>query len=185
MRKHPSGFTLVEVLVAILVFSIGLLGIAGLLVSVIGRNQSSVYHSVGVSLANDIAERMRANSAAFSLAVPGDNKYTAELASATPGASVSCKGTSATCNPTAMAKYDATQWETLVHNVLPHGQGIVCFDASNTADDGELAADGTLSDSGCDGGASVVIKVLWDETRSGGRADGTSNTQRYVMVFRP
>ncbi|MDB5799306.1 MAG: pilV [Rhodocyclales bacterium] len=185
--KRVAGFTLIEVLVAIVVFSVGLLGVAGLLTSVIGRNQSSVYHSVAVSLANDIAERMRANSGAFSF-TSAANKYTSALNSAAPSAAgKNCQASTAICSPEEMAAFDAEKWEALVAKILPQGKGIVCFDASNNANDGVLATDGSISNTGCDGAAgSIAIKLLWNESRSGGSADGTSSTtQRYVMVFQP
>jgi type IV pilus assembly protein PilV len=183
--KRSRGFTLIEVLVAIVVLSIGLIGIAGLLVSVIGRNQSSVYHSVAVSLATDIAERMRANSQAFSL-TSAANVYTTQLTSGAPPTSTdACESATGNCDTDKMAKYDASKWEDLVSKVLPSGKGVVCFDNNNAADDGDLSA------TGCNGaGNVVVIKIFWDETHSGGNASATGsgsakNTQRYVLVFQP
>ncbi|HSD36482.1 MAG TPA: type IV pilus modification protein PilV [Rhodocyclaceae bacterium] len=193
--KRPRGFTLIEVLVAIVVLSIGLIGIAGLLVSVIGRNQSSVYHSVAVSLATDIAERMRANSKEFSL-TSGSNTYTSLLSSGNPAASAAaCESATGNCDTATMAGYDAYKWEQLVSKVLPRGKGVVCFDQYNAADDGDLtgaaATPPVLSNTGCDAsGNVVVIKIFWDETHSGGNAStagagDAKNTQRYVLVFQP
>ena len=61
---HPRahrGFTLVEAMVALLVLSIGLLGIAALYVEALRANRTSLYRTVAVNLATDLGDRMRAN----------------------------------------------------------------------------------------------------------------------------
>ena len=60
-KSSVSGFSLIEILVTMVVLSIGLLGIAGLQTLSIKRSQSSVFHTIAASQASDIAERMRAN----------------------------------------------------------------------------------------------------------------------------
>jgi type IV pilus assembly protein PilV len=55
------GFTLIEAMVALLVLSIGLLGVAGLQLTSLRSNTSSSYRSQATFLAYDIADRMRAN----------------------------------------------------------------------------------------------------------------------------
>jgi type IV pilus assembly protein PilV len=55
--------TLIEILVAIVVLSIGLLGLAGLQLKGLQVNQGSVYRWQAAMLAQDIADRMRADSA--------------------------------------------------------------------------------------------------------------------------
>jgi type IV pilus assembly protein PilV len=113
-----SGFTLLEVLVAVLVLSIGLLGLAGLLASSIRNNQSAYQRTQATWLAYDIVDRMRVNRPA---ALASD--YDTTL------------GTPANCaaNPTlsgAMAAQDLTGWKTLLACALPAGDGAV---ALNTA----------------------------------------------------
>lgn len=58
---HSKGFTLIEVLVAVLVLSIGLLGIAGLQTRSLQFNGDAYYRTQAQLLATDLAERMRAN----------------------------------------------------------------------------------------------------------------------------
>jgi type IV pilus assembly protein PilV len=60
-RKSAAGFTLVEVLVALVVLSIGLLGIASLQVSSLRWNHGASKRSQATLLAYDILDRMRAN----------------------------------------------------------------------------------------------------------------------------
>ncbi len=69
MKRRPSisadqrGATLIEVLVAMLVLSIGLLGLAGMQMTALKSNQSAYYRSQATVLAYDIIDRMRANRA--------------------------------------------------------------------------------------------------------------------------
>ena len=56
-----SGFSLMEVLISVLVLSVGLLGLAGLHVTSIRGTHSSFYRSQATILAYEIADRMRAN----------------------------------------------------------------------------------------------------------------------------
>lgn len=63
------GFSLIEVLVALLVLSVGLLGLAGLQARGLKDNQMSVQHSQAVLYATDIIDEMRVHRA---LALNGD-----------------------------------------------------------------------------------------------------------------
>ena len=62
-RRYGRGFTLVEALVALVVLSIGLLGIAGLQITSLKANHGSATRTQAVYLAYDIIDRMRANPA--------------------------------------------------------------------------------------------------------------------------
>lgn len=62
-RSANRGVTLIEVLVAVLVLSIGMLGIAGLQARALKYNQSSYERSVAVIQSQSIGDSMRANSA--------------------------------------------------------------------------------------------------------------------------
>lgn len=55
------GATLIEVLVAMLILSVGLLGLAGMQMTALKSNQSAYYRSQATVLAQDIIDRMRAN----------------------------------------------------------------------------------------------------------------------------
>lgn len=60
-RRAHRGFTLVEALVALLVLSVGLLGIAALYVETLRASRMSLYRTQAVNFATDLADRMRAN----------------------------------------------------------------------------------------------------------------------------
>jgi type IV pilus assembly protein PilV len=58
---HSRGLTLVEILIALLILSIGLLGLAGLQTMSLKFNTSAYYRTQATALAYDFADRMRAN----------------------------------------------------------------------------------------------------------------------------
>lgn len=60
-RGKVSGFTLVEVLIALIVLSIGLLGIAAMYVETLRANRSALVRTQAIALASDLADRIRAN----------------------------------------------------------------------------------------------------------------------------
>ncbi len=60
---NQCGATLIEVLVAMLVLSVGLLGLAGMQMTALQSNQSAYYRSQATVLAYDVIDRMRANRA--------------------------------------------------------------------------------------------------------------------------
>ena len=59
--NNQKGFTMLEVLIAIIIFSFGLLGLAGLQLVSLANNLSANSRSTATALAYDMADRMRAN----------------------------------------------------------------------------------------------------------------------------
>jgi type IV pilus assembly protein PilV len=113
--KSNSGFALFEVLMAILVLSIGLLGLAGLQVVGQRNNHSAYLRSQAVLFAYDMVDRMRANM----VGVAAGSYNGISGISADPGC------ISVGCSPAQMAQYDAFQWNTNLAKTLPSGQGTV------------------------------------------------------------
>lgn len=60
-RNKQQGFTLLEVLIALLVLSIGLLGLAALQTTGLRSNQMATMRTLATQLAYDMTDRMRAN----------------------------------------------------------------------------------------------------------------------------
>ncbi len=105
------GFSLVEVLVTMLVLSIGLLGIAALIITDIKNNQSAYARSQASMLANDIIDSMRANRA---LAEASPSPYALALDADPAGAGV--------------AADDLTAWRAAAASAMPSGRGAVSVD---------------------------------------------------------
>ena len=60
-RNSQRGFSLVEVLITLVIMSIGMLGIAGLYVQSMQAGRTSTFRHHAVTLASDVADRIRAN----------------------------------------------------------------------------------------------------------------------------
>lgn len=62
-QNSHSGFTLVEIMVTMVVMTIGFLGLAGLQATALRSNSGATLRTQAVIYANDMAERIRANPA--------------------------------------------------------------------------------------------------------------------------
>jgi type IV pilus assembly protein PilV len=60
-RHHSAGFTLAEVLIALLIVSVGMLGVAAILLQGLRASRSGIARTQAVTLASDVADRIRAN----------------------------------------------------------------------------------------------------------------------------
>ena len=110
-RNKQQGFTLLEVLIALLVLSIGLLGLAALQTIGLRSNEMASMRTTATMLAYDISDRMRANPQGTI-----DGKYILAVSGTIPDC------TSTDCTTTQMATFDLGQWEAALAR-LPGGQG--------------------------------------------------------------
>ena len=101
------GFSIVEVLVALVVLAVGMLGIAGLYVTSLQASGSALLRMQAVNLASDMADRIRANpdAGAAYAGEPADNN----CAGAAP----------ASCSPAQMAADDLFRWHRQLAATLP------------------------------------------------------------------
>lgn len=113
---RSDGFTLVEVMVAVLVLSIGLLGIASLQATSLRNNNDASMQTRASYIVSDMADRMRANTSQA-------GNYAGNYMAADPSpVNVSCQ--SGSCTPTGILQKDVAQWNTQLQS-LPAGQGTV------------------------------------------------------------
>jgi type IV pilus assembly protein PilV len=106
--KASAGFSLVEVLISIVILSIGLLGMAGLTAASMNGTNESYYRSQATVLADDILDRMRAN-----------------VATARGGQYDVIAGPVYTAAPNTMARFDSEEWVGTIAQTLPGGVGTV------------------------------------------------------------
>lgn len=109
-----SGFTLVEVLIALIVMSVGMLGIAGLYVHSMQAGRTSLLHHNAVTLAGDVADRIRANPRAAA-------------AYAGVGADNNCIAGGIDCTPAQMAASDIFLWDLQAADTMPTGTVTIVF----------------------------------------------------------
>lgn len=123
-HRRSAGYSLLEVLVAALVLSIGLLGTAGIFVATLKDTRAGLNRSKAIALAWDMAERIRANRTAGSA-------YKATVTDA--GTPADCAATHslaapATCTPEELAAHDIWEWKQKISDVeqgLPQGAGSI------------------------------------------------------------
>ena len=109
-----QGFNLVEVLIALIIMSVGMLGIAGLYVHSMQAGRTSLFRHHAVTLAGDVADRIRANPRALG-------------AYALAGADNNCVSGGINCTPAAMAANDIFLWQQQAVDTLPTGTVAVAF----------------------------------------------------------
>lgn len=115
-RGFERGFSLIEVLTAIVVFSIGLIGLGFLMTSAVRSNHVGLQHTQASFLAESIMDRMRSNIPAV-WAGAYDGTYSG--GTATP--SNDC--TSTPCRAAELAQRDTWIWGRLIGNMLPASSG--------------------------------------------------------------
>lgn len=107
------GFTLLEFLIALLIVSFGLLGIAAIIANSMKSNQSAYARSQAVILAGDIIDRMRAN------------RIAADGGAASPYTSPYNLAIGATPSGGGIPQSDLTDWRTALAAAFPSGTGSV------------------------------------------------------------
>lgn len=143
-RRDQRGFTLIEILVALVILSVGLLGVASLQVQGLRNNQSAYLRSQATLLAYDMADRMRTNSDS---AIAGSyNDF--DTKGAVPS-EPSCTTSATGCSPANQSDADKFEWARRVNGsddtiiLLPDAQGKIIRGAGNL----------------------FTIQVLWKETQ--------------------
>lgn len=137
-RTPSRGFTLLEVLVALVVISIGLLGIAAMQASAITSTHSSQTESLVALEARSLADAMQVNTTYWHGELYPTNPFTVSVASGSTTATVSdstlntaadCKANA--CTPQQLAAYDVQTWGKQLNAQVPGAVGnIACLAAS-------------------------------------------------------
>lgn len=147
-RSKQSGVSLLEVLIAILILSFGLLGMLGLIINSLKLTSSSNYRTIAAQQAYSMADTLRSNVLIL-----------AKFQNPTGPAEANCLKT-AGCTQNQMYVTDFSMWTARLATMLPAGSGTVCSDAT--------PADGDPGDWKCDAAAvnptgPFVVKVCWIE----------------------
>ena len=115
IQHAQRGFGLVESLVALVVISVGMIGIAALYGQGLRASGTALYRTIAVNLASDMADRIRVNRL-------GNAAYGGGAANGNcdPGGNTDCSSA-------AMAAHDLWVWQAQVAAQLPNGAGAVQF----------------------------------------------------------
>ncbi|WP_301153328.1 type IV pilus modification protein PilV [Metapseudomonas otitidis] len=189
--KTVTGFSLVEVLVALVVISVGVLGLVALQGRTLQYTNESSQRSNAVMLANDLIELMRSNRAALvgsNGTIRPDSPYFKSGGAAFPNNVVSACASSTGCTATEMAQTHLTNWAAQVRNALPLGnnaadfltnQFIICRTQSPTA-----------ANPCSNSGSNVLIQISWQgkepcPTGMGCTAIDAGRREFYRVSFQP
>ena len=137
--SRTDGFSLLESLIALVVFSIGFLALTLLMHTSLQNTNSAFYRSVATEQAYDMADRIRANRGAAGANVM--NYLNVEASAKTVPPCIV-----AGCTPEKLAEYDGWQWNQTNKDVLPSGGGTI---VPTTAL------------------GKVTVTVSWDDNRTG------------------
>ncbi|WP_352297427.1 type IV pilus modification protein PilV [Pseudoalteromonas sp. 20-MNA-CIBAN-0454] len=137
MYSHPikrhKGFTLIEVLIAFIILSFGLLGAVALQAKAKQASFDSMQRAAAVALGNDIIQRIRANDTVNIVS----NYEVVLKSSANSDTFSSCFG--AVCSSSDIAKLDITQWKRAIRaseNTGTLDDATICINPTSVADTG-------------------------------------------------
>ncbi len=182
MNKSQQGITLLESLVALLVLSIGLLGTAHLMATGIKHSNGSLFRTQATYIAENLAERMRANPDGILNMdyAPFNSTTTYPDCTARPANWCEPVGGIApgTCSGTQLATFDQFQascgnggsvdGNNGVKDLLPSGQLLIaCNDAPCTAT------------------STYTLQVNWNETELGNNDTDLTKTKSVQHVILP
>lgn len=145
--RRMRGFTMVEVLVALAVLAVGLLGIAALYLDSLRAGRTAIYRTQAVNAAADLADRIRANR---------DVPVSYETAIGDAVTPVTTCLTTAGCSRTELAQHDLAEWKTQLATLLPEGDGSV--DAT-VASPNAYVITVQWTEPGVDGALSYTLRV--------------------------
>jgi len=124
--KRQSGFSLLEVLIAVVILSVGLLGLAGMQVTSLKYVTSSLQRTQATSLAYDMLDRIRVNpNGIYTTLVTAPASDFSGTTSSHSGSNDDCLGNVVSCDAATIANFDLSEWKTAIEDLLPNGQGSV------------------------------------------------------------
>lgn len=166
-QRRDRGFTLLEVLVALLIVSIGLLGLAGLQVASINNTNTSRVRGLAAIQAGSLAAAMHANPAYW------QNISVSTSLSNIPSTPASgCSSSS--CTASQIAGYDVATWTSdLASLAMPSASGAFQCTPANAS-----------------GPVSCTITISWSEktvnvNSLSSTASSAISTASYQMVVQP
>lgn len=156
-----AGFSLLEVLVAATVFSLGLAGLAALLLTNIVTSANARHAGTAAVAAANLAEQIHLNPLAINSYI-NPSKYVSRL----------CMG-AAHCTPEQQADYDFKLWKLELADNIRNASGLVCRDST--------PEDGSYGNDLCDGTGPLVIKVFWSGRASSSRRNTDQQSAQHRL----
>ncbi len=175
-QRNQRGFSLIEVLISVLVFGVGILGLGGLQIASLKGSNNAHYRTTATVLAMDLADRMRSNLNGVSAGHYGE----ALDCSTTSASSTLCR--SSACSIAQLALFDlqevmcgsrrGTSREGGVEGLLPSGSMTV------------TCATGCITALG-DARATHNIEINWNSQKTNGQSTGDDQSRSLTMPVIP
>ena len=165
-KEQQRGMTMMEVLIAILILSVGLFSMLGLLMNSMKLTATSNYRAMATQHAHTMANLISSGGSAifaYDYKTPGD-------------ATVEDKCFSSGCSQTDLVNTQVRIWLDQIATALPKGAGVVCKSKSLAGNPDDWKCDG-------DGTSPYVVKVCWDETRVGVGKAGAGGAPYYECIY--
>lgn len=140
---RQRGDTLLEVLISVLVFSFGLVGLASLQISTIQKGRVTTEYNIAMQLAGDLAEQIRANPDALAQGWYSDPTVLVDFDCAA----------AANCTLQSFTHTGLKYWQASLEARLPDASAHVCRDSS--------PSDGLPGMPQCDGSGAYTVKIWW------------------------
>ena len=170
-HSRPRGFSLLEVLIAILVFSFGLIGLAGLMIYSISSNHTAYLRTQATFLARNMADRMSANPVGM-----WAGNYNI---SSIPAAGAAITTTCATgCPPATLATHDIEVWGRQLNTFLPAAAGTIACVTTGLA----YLPNGSQVGMRPPYAGTCTMTLSWNEASSTG---GARAPHSFQWVFQP
>jgi type IV pilus assembly protein PilV len=160
MGRQVAGFTMVEVLVAVLLLAVGLVGALAMQAHAMRTRQESALLTEAMQAAATLADRIRANAAQSSAYLGFEFDAATAVAAGDVPAAADCSV--AECDAAALAQYDLGAFRQQLQSSLPAARALTCRDFS--------AAPGGQWQWACSGEANapIVIKIGWRSSNASG-----------------
>lgn len=177
--KNQSGIGVIEVLIAVVVISLGVLGMAGLQLTGMKHSSSSHNRSMAVLFSENLAGRMRSNPTAVSdLFYAGYDSQTANCtARPDPYCEASVQGPAQSCNAQEMAAFDVFS----ISCGVAASDGVFKDGVTNSLNNGRLEIG---CDAPCMDDSNYTISITWREGRTTS-SDESEDDKRMQMRLRP
>ena len=148
--NKTSGFTLLEVMIAMVIFSVGMLGLAGIQGTALQNNSTAYMRTIAMQQSYNMADILRSSTSFDGVINSSFNSVNSSVGSA-PTACIA-NDQSTNCSTSQLAASDIYHWKKRLQDTLPSGRGTV-------------SVSGTI----------YTITVMWDEKRTGATGEGCSD----------
>lgn len=181
-HQKQSGFSLIEVLVAIIILSIGMLGAVGMQAAAMQSNKEARNQATATTFARELAEKMRGNKSIAIQTTAKNNPYLLDTLNTPldPTFTIATANTNCFLNEcsaaSAVAAWDVADWQGRIQTALPTPRIKVCFDQS------PFDISGMPQWMCSNSGDIAILKMGWTRNNTGGTLELASSGIPLVVL---